>query len=56
MQQPGYNAAIYCRLSRDDGNEESQSIASQKEVLTKYIKDFLSTEVFLPKVPSAVAI
>ena len=39
MQQPGYNAAIYCRLSRDDGNEESQSIASQKEVLTKYVAD-----------------
>ena len=39
MQQPGYNTAIYCRLSREDGNEESQSIASQKEVLTKYVAD-----------------
>ena len=39
MQQPGYNTAIYCRLSREDGNEESQSIASQKEVLTKYVTD-----------------
>ena len=27
--------AIYCRLSRDDGNEdESQSIQSQKAILT----------------------
>ena len=39
MQQPGYNTAIYCRLSRDDGNEESQSIASQKEILTKYVTE-----------------
>lgn len=28
--------AIYCRLSREDGNEESQSISSQKEILTDY--------------------
>ena len=29
--------AIYCRLSRDDGNvDESQSIQSQKAILTEY--------------------
>lgn len=39
MQQVGYNTGIYCRLSREDGNDESQSISSQKEVLTKYVED-----------------
>lgn len=32
------NVAIYCRLSRDDGNvDESQSIQFQKEFLTNYV-------------------
>ncbi len=32
------NVAIYCRISRDDGNErESVSIQNQKEALTKYV-------------------
>lgn len=32
-------AAIYCRLSREDGdNKESNSISSQKEMLTEYAK------------------
>ena len=31
------NVAIYCRLSKDDGDSlESQSISNQKEILTKY--------------------
>lgn len=33
-----YNVGIYCRLSREDGNEESQSIQSQREILTEYVK------------------
>lgn len=34
------NAAVYCRLSVDDGsNQESQSIANQKSILTKYVID-----------------
>lgn len=37
MQVQSYNVGIYCRLSREDGNEESQSIASQKEILTEYV-------------------
>ncbi len=33
------NTAIYCRLSRDDGNvDESQSIQSQREALTEYVE------------------
>lgn len=31
--------AIYCRLSREDGNEESQSIQAQQEILTKYVEE-----------------
>lgn len=31
-------AAIYCRLSREDGDGESSSISSQKEFLTEYAK------------------
>ena len=32
-----YRVAIYLRLSRDDGNEESQSIQTQREMLTTYV-------------------
>jgi DNA invertase Pin-like site-specific DNA recombinase len=33
-------AAIYCRLSRDDGGDaESNSISTQKEMLSRYAKD-----------------
>jgi len=36
-----YNAALYCRLSRDDnnGNMESNSIQSQRDMLTGYAKE-----------------
>lgn len=37
MKVQGNRAAVYCRLSREDGNEESQSIQSQKDILTKYV-------------------
>ena len=34
--------ALYCRLSRDDGAEgDSNSIANQKRMLTKYAKEIL---------------
>lgn len=34
-----YKAAIYCRLSKDDGTDvESLSIATQKSILTEYVK------------------
>ena len=39
-QQAFYNAAIYCRLSRDDLTQgESSSIQTQKALLTKYVTD-----------------
>ena len=37
MENQNCRVAIYCRLSREDGNEESQSISSQKEILTDYV-------------------
>lgn len=37
--QLNYSVAVYCRLSVDDGtNLESMSIASQKTMLTEYVK------------------
>lgn len=38
MENTCYRTAIYCRLSREDGNEESQSIQAQKSVLTEYVQ------------------
>lgn len=38
MELQNYRTAIYCRLSKEDGNEESQSIQSQKEILTEYVE------------------
>ena len=37
MENKNYRVAIYCRLSREDGNEESQSISTQREILTEYV-------------------
>ena len=35
-----YKAALYCRLSRDDGNvQESSSIQTQKEMLSRYARE-----------------
>jgi len=33
-----YNVGIYCRLSQEDGNDESQSIKAQKEILLAYVQ------------------
>ena len=39
-QQVFYNAAIYCRLSKDDESQgDSSSIVTQKNLLTKYVQD-----------------
>jgi len=38
--QQNYSAAVYCRLSRDDGTDsESNSIQTQKQLLRKYASD-----------------
>ena len=39
-QQAFYNAAIYCRLSKDDESQgDSSSIVNQKNLLTKYVQE-----------------
>lgn len=40
-EQKRYNAAIYCRLSKDDDLRagESSSISTQKLMLEKYVKE-----------------
>ncbi|MBS5843540.1 MAG: recombinase family protein [Clostridiales bacterium] len=38
-QQQKNRTAIYCRLSVDDGDGESMSIANQREMLTRYAKE-----------------
>ncbi len=38
MVKKNYRVAIYMRLSRDDGNEESQSIQSQRDILSAYVE------------------
>jgi DNA invertase Pin-like site-specific DNA recombinase len=30
--------AVYIRLSREDGNEESESVVNQKKILEEYLK------------------
>ncbi len=39
MTQQQNRAAIYCRLSRDDGEGESMSIGNQRDMLSKYAKE-----------------
>ena len=40
MEQQTYNAALYCRLSRDDDSSgDSMSISTQKQLLTDFAKD-----------------
>ena len=38
METNSCRTAIYLRLSRDDGNDESQSIQSQRKILTDYVE------------------
>ena len=39
MTQQQNRAALYCRLSVDDGDGESMSVANQREMLTRYAKE-----------------
>lgn len=35
-----YKTALYCRLSKDDGNvQKSSSIQTQKEILSRYARE-----------------
>ena len=37
-KETNYKVGIYCRLSQDDGNDESQSIKAQKEIRLDYVE------------------
>ncbi|MCL2494163.1 MAG: recombinase family protein [Oscillospiraceae bacterium] len=39
--------AVYIRLSRDDGNEESESVVNQKKILTEYLEKQFSGQYVL---------
>ena len=40
MEDEKLNVALYCRLSRDDGDDEtSDSIENQTDLLTRYAKE-----------------
>lgn len=39
IQQQNNRTAIYCRLSRDDGDGESMSIANQRDMLVRHAKE-----------------
>ncbi len=49
MTQQQNRAAIYCRLSVDDGDGESMSIQNQRDMLTRYAKEngFLVHKVYI---------
>ena len=50
MKQRANTAALYCRLSRDDGGDaESNSIQTQRMMLTRYAKEqgMLSTREYI---------
>ena len=32
--------AVYIRLSREDGNEESESVVNQKKILMEFVKQY----------------
>lgn len=36
--------ALYIRLSKDDGNDESLSVTNQKKILTEYVEKFFQEE------------
>ncbi|MBE5752972.1 MAG: hypothetical protein E7343_02765 [Clostridiales bacterium] len=36
--EQAYQVGVYCRLSQEDGREESQSIIQQKEILVEYVQ------------------
>jgi hypothetical protein len=43
-QQQTWNIAVYIRLSREDGNIESESVVNQKKILDEYLADFFEGE------------
>ncbi len=41
---PGWRIAVYIRLSREDGNDESLSVTNQKKIINEYLERFFEEE------------
>ncbi len=41
---PGWRIAVYIRLSREDGNDESLSVTNQKKIINEYLESFFEEE------------
>ena len=39
-KQKVWTIAVYIRLSREDGNEESESVINQKKILSEYLDQY----------------
>ena len=39
-----WRIAVYIRLSKDDGNDESLSVTNQRKIITEYIEEFFEGE------------
>lgn len=39
-----WRIAVYIRLSRDDGNDESLSVTNQKKIIREYLEKFFEEE------------
>jgi DNA invertase Pin-like site-specific DNA recombinase len=39
-----WKVAVYIRLSREDGNEESESVINQKKILAEYLQQYFVGE------------
>lgn len=40
----GWRIAVYIRLSREDGNDESLSVTNQKKIINEYLERFFEEE------------
>jgi len=39
-----WNIAVYIRLSREDGNEESESVVNQKKILMEFVEQYFDCQ------------
>ncbi|MDL2288545.1 recombinase family protein [Oscillospiraceae bacterium OttesenSCG-928-F05] len=44
LKQVIWTIALYIRLSKDDGNDESLSVTNQRKILTEYVEQFFQSE------------
>lgn len=40
VKQPSWTIAVYIRLSREDGNDESESVVNQKKILAEFVEQY----------------